>query len=215
MNGTYYNHTMSPHQTQELLRNLERHVRNCISNIEYCTNELLGNLSSIWADDNAIEFEKELRKELDNVITNKLIPSYYKIAQYICNIANGYAAVGGIRQNFTFERNLYTNIINERILYSKFYGDYFGFIGGEQSKKAIEMTSAFDSSIRKNADLFLTNMKHTNAFGNNDIKLVLVDLGNFLSNEITRTMNNISKKAAARIYVTKQYYEKASTQRFM
>ncbi len=77
------------------------------------------------------------------------------------------------------------------------------------------MTSTFDSSIRKNADLFLTNMKHTNAFGNNDIKLVLVDLGNFLSNEITRTMNNISKKAAARIYVTKQYYEKASTQRFV
>ena len=213
MNGTYYNHTMSPRQTHELLRNLERHVRNCITNIEYCTNDLFGNLCSIWADNNAIEFEKELRKELDNVITNKLIPCYYRVAQYICDVANGYAAVGGIRQKFTYEKNLYTNILNERILSSIFSGqseEYFGFIGGNQAEKALETTTTFNSSIRKYADQFLTNMQH-----NNDVIIVLVDLGNFLSNELTRAINDISKNAAARIYVTKQYYEKASTQLFM
>ena len=206
MNGNYNNYTLSPFQAKELLRKLEIDVTHCIKEIENITDDFFYKLAEGWEDDNAIYFEKYVRERLHYLITRTLIPGYCKIASHICCVANKYGKAGGRRINLTYNENISTSILEKHILKSAFAGNEFGFVY-IHAHKAAEEISLYTESIRNSAEQFILDLRQTNAFGNSEIIMSMVNEGNIFFNKITFAMSDLSKRAKNMINYTEADYE--------
>lgn len=206
MNGNYNNYTLSPFQAKELLRKLEINVTHCITEIESITDGFFLDLAKRWADDNAVLFEKDVRERLYYLITYTLIPGYCKIAYYISSAANKYGKAGGRRINLTYNENISTSILEKQMLQSDFAGHKFGFISGQAYEDAIDLTS-LTNLIRNSAEQFMLELRQTNAFGNSEIIMTIVNEENKFYSHLTHIMSAISRNVKKIINFTEANYE--------
>lgn len=204
------NEILSMKQAKNIIETNEEIMANTVRRIEEKNNEFVDKISTIWEDQNAVDFMQLHKRNMEEII-NELNNNKDIYANAVKDIADAYARVGGNSDRLTSTpRKLAANISVERVK-PNFTGsgndDDFGFknpeLGAEQVMDAF---NELKTSLERIAADATNRIRSINAFGNTQVQLNLAQSSGKIVGIVLGAINASSTGIAQAVAETARRY---------
>ncbi len=215
MNGSYGGsgvHTVSVPQAKRLVEEVYNKVAGCKSKIDDNVNDFYNALATIWEDEFAVQFAKEVQHRVTDIV-NDLNNKANDIMNEIANLANDYAIAGGKSERVSATRCSFSPSVNIGSVKNAFPDGASGFLGDNSGAREKVMSSldGLYKRLIESGDNLINEMQKTNAFGNTDVKARLVVFAKNFKDGMTGEMFELTKIATNKISETEKKYQRVSS----
>ena len=205
-------HTVSPKQAKNLVDEVQKSAASCKAKIDQNVNEFFGQLSRVWADKYAVEFAKEVERKI-SIVVGDLNNKANALMSDIVGLANEYASVGGLGTRIDYTRCSFSVSVNTGAVKEEFADGSSGFIGNN-TKVSLGIVGKLETLYKGLAmcgDQLIDAMQRTNAFGNTDVKAMLVVFAKNFKDGMAGEVHGLTSVCQNMISETEKRYQKVSS----
>ena len=205
-------HTVSPKQAKALVDEVQKSAASCKVKIDQDVNEFFGQLSKAWADKYAVDFAKEVERRISNVVSD-LNKKSNNLMSDIVGLANDYANAGGLGTRIDYTICNFTASINTGAIKEEFVDGSSGFIGNNPnvSTGIIDKLEDLYKNLGICGDKLIESMQRTNAFGNTDVKAMLMVFAKNFKDGMTAEVYGLTSVCKSKISETQKRYQRVSS----
>ena len=163
------NEKLSKAQAEKIINEANKIYRNCKGQMDEKIEEFAGKVSDVWEDENAVEFAKQLKKNVEGFIS-EMSTNNKTFATRVKEIADAYLKEGKMGLTVgAVAAKLSSNINVAKI--KKFFGnsensDDFGFNGVDAPDRVMDAWNTLKADLQKIAADTISDINSIPAFSN-------------------------------------------------